>query len=222
MLYALASARSQRRVWWVHGTRDGRHHSFKEEAARLVRQLSAGRVHVVYSRPGAEDALGEGCDETGHVDVAMLARLGVAPDSDFYLCGPAGFLVTLESQLQRALGVDPARIHSEVFGAAAAGMHAGRPRPPPTASLGGDGPRVTFARSGRVVRWSDAQRNLLELAEACDIATSWSCRSGVCQSCECPLIAGAVAYAPEPIAMPSDGTVLLCCAHPTEDVELDL
>jgi hypothetical protein len=36
------------------------------------------------------------------------------------------------------------------------------------------------------------------------------------------LIAGAVAYAPEPIAVPSDGTVLLCCARPTEDVELDL
>jgi len=222
MLYALASAGSQRRVWWVHGTRDGRHHSFKEEAVRLVGALSAGCVHVVYSRPGAEDALGAACDETGHVDVAMLARLGVSPDSDFYLCGPAGFLATLESQLQQTWGVNPARINSEVFDVAVTGMPAGRPQPHPTGSLSGDGPQVTFARSGRAVRWSDAQQNLLELAEACDIATSWSCRSGVCQSCECPLITGAVAYAPEPIAMPSDGTVLLCCARPTEDVELDL
>jgi ferredoxin-NADP reductase len=85
MLYAIASAGSQRRVWWVHGARDGRHHSFKEEAVRLVGKLSAGRAHVVYSRPGAEDALGAGCDEAGHVDVALLARLGVSPDSDFYL-----------------------------------------------------------------------------------------------------------------------------------------
>jgi ferredoxin len=81
---------------------------------------------------------------------------------------------------------------------------------------------MTFARSQRVVRWSDAQQNLLELAEACDIAMSWSCRSGVCHSCECPSISGAVAYATEPIAMPSDDTVLLCCAHPIKDVELDL
>jgi ferredoxin len=81
---------------------------------------------------------------------------------------------------------------------------------------------VTFARSGLSVRWSDARHSLLELAEACSVATRWSCRTGVCQSCECPLIAGTIAYDPVPIAETGNGTVLLCCARPTADIELDL
>src|SRR5262249_13305365 len=34
MLHALATARSTRRVWWLHGARDRRHHPFVEEVRR--------------------------------------------------------------------------------------------------------------------------------------------------------------------------------------------
>jgi ferredoxin len=81
---------------------------------------------------------------------------------------------------------------------------------------------VSFVRSGLTVRWPQVQRSLLELAEACDVGVGWSCRSGVCQSCEATLLSGTVRYAPEPIATPSPGGILLCCAQPTADVELDL
>jgi ferredoxin-NADP reductase len=222
MLHALASARSPREVWWVHGARDGRHHSFNSEAAGLIGALPVGRAHVVYSRPRREDVIGAGYDEAGHVNVEMLSRLGISRDADFYLCGPAGFLATIASQLQQTWGVDPSRVRSEVFGVAKSATTASQPRSPTPPTLAGDGPRVTFARSGVVVRWSGAQPSLLDLAEACGVVTQWSCRSGVCQRCECPLIAGAVSYAPEPIAIPSDGSILLCCARPAEDVELDL
>ncbi len=49
---------------------------------------------------------------------------------------------------------------------------------------------MTFARSGLTVRWPRTQASLLELAEACDVPTRWSCRSGVCHTCVTPLLAG--------------------------------
>ncbi|MGJ6969860.1 2Fe-2S iron-sulfur cluster-binding protein [Streptosporangium sp. G11] len=37
---------------------------------------------------------------------------------------------------------------------------------------------------------------MLELAEACGIPTRWSCRTGVCHTCESGLLSGAVGYSP--------------------------
>jgi MOSC domain-containing protein YiiM/NAD(P)H-flavin reductase len=36
MLHALAAARSEREIWWVHGARNQAEHSFRKESARLI------------------------------------------------------------------------------------------------------------------------------------------------------------------------------------------
>jgi ferredoxin len=81
---------------------------------------------------------------------------------------------------------------------------------------------VTFARSDLTATWAPAYASLLELAEACDIAVRWSCRTGVCQTCRTGLLAGTVAYAPDPLEPPADGEILLCCARPGTELILDL
>ncbi|WP_431873346.1 2Fe-2S iron-sulfur cluster-binding protein [Amycolatopsis sacchari] len=86
----------------------------------------------------------------------------------------------------------------------------------------GGGPAVSFARSGLTVAWDDRHGSLLELAEACDVPVRWSCRTGVCHTCELALLSGAVGYRPEPLEPPADGNVLICCAKPAEPVVLDL
>ena len=95
---------------------------------------------------------------------------------------------------------------------------------PPHAPAGppGDGPEVAFARSGLTVRWGAGYGSLLELAEACDVPVRWSCRTGVCHSCETALMAGTVGYSPDPIDEPAEGTVLICCSQPSADLVLDL
>jgi ferredoxin len=81
---------------------------------------------------------------------------------------------------------------------------------------------VDFARSGLTVRWSPSFGSLLELAEACDMSVRWSCRTGVCHTCETGLLDGQVTYAPDPLDVPTEGHVLTCCARPATDVVLDL
>jgi ferredoxin len=63
---------------------------------------------------------------------------------------------------------------------------------------------------------------LLELAEACDVPVRWSCRTGVCHTCESGLISGAVSYQPEPLQLPAEGSLLICCSRPQEEIVLDL
>ena len=81
---------------------------------------------------------------------------------------------------------------------------------------------MTFARSGISAAFTASTRNVLELADACDIPTRWSCRSGVCHTCTTPLLSGSVAYSPAPLEPPPDGQVLICCAQPGTDIVLDM
>src|SRR5258708_5075129 len=86
----------------------------------------------------------------------------------------------------------------------------------------GRGPLISFARSGLAVRWDLRLQSLLELAEACDVRVRWSCRTGVCHTCEVALIAGGVSYHPDPLELPAIGSLLTCCAQPVEDAVIDL
>ena len=50
----------------------------------------------------------------------------------------------------------------------------------------------------------------------------WSCRTGVCHTCETTLIAGEVDYSPDPVEPPADGSALICCSQPQDNLVLDL
>src|SRR5262249_28155330 len=118
------------------------------------------------------------------------------------------------------------RVHTEIFGSGTTSapgiVRSPVPLPRPTADVSGQGPRVTFVRSGLDVSWNRAFNCLLELAEACNVPVQWSCRTGVCHTCEAAPIGGAVLYAPEPIEAPAEGNLLTCCSRPQGDVIIDL
>jgi len=221
MLLALAATRSPRAVWWLYGARNASEHPFAREARELVSALKNVRSYIAYSRPAAGDTY----DASGHLNLAALQQLGVPRDADFYMCGPAAFLRSFTADLE-SWGVDRARLHQEVFGPedsvtpGIASAPAQAPHLPDRAP--GPGPKVSFSRSGLDVPWDPEFHSLLELAEACGVPVKWSCRTGVCHTCECALIGGAVSYDPEPLEPPAEGNVLICCSHPRTEVELDL
>jgi len=224
MLHTLAAERSQREIWWIYGARNRVDHPFAEESCSLLKQLARGRGYVVYSRPSASDRVGTDFDAPGHIDTALLERIGVSKCSDFYLCGPASFLQNMRDGL-RNWGVLAGNVHTEIFGSLEA-ITPGMARVDHTPHLqqgpSGSGPLVSFARSGITVPWDPKFASLLELAEACDVPVRWSCRTGVCHTCMTGLIAGSVVYNPEPLERPATGNVLVCCSHPNANVTLDL
>ncbi|MFL5835550.1 MAG: MOSC domain-containing protein, partial [Solirubrobacteraceae bacterium] len=225
MLQALAQEHSDREIWWLHGARSSREHSFAAEARALLASLPNGRAHVYYSRPGPDDLEGRDFDGAGHLTPSLLADLEPPRDAEAYLCGPTPFMEGISAGLA-AIGIDAARIHTEPFGPAPgltpgiATTPARMPHPP--AGQAGNGPTIEFARSDLAVGWSGDYASLLELAEACDVPVRWSCRTGVCHNCETTLIAGKVEYAPDPVEPPADGSALICCSQPRGDIVLDL
>ncbi|MBX5156097.1 MULTISPECIES: MOSC and FAD-binding oxidoreductase domain-containing protein [unclassified Rhizobium] len=225
MLHVLAAEASTRQVWWLYATRNGREHPFAEEARGLLGTLAHHRSHIRYSLPDPEDRPKLDFDAYGRLDVQSLRALDLPRDCDVYICGPSTFMSDLTVGLI-ALGIAPDRIHSEMFGAGPSitpGMSASPPRPPHSpAGSPGSGPLVSFARTGLNVRWEPTFQSLLELAEACDVPVRWSCRTGVCHTCETGLVAGSVDYRPDPVDAPADGNVLICCSKPKGDIVIDL
>jgi ferredoxin-NADP reductase/MOSC domain-containing protein YiiM len=225
MLQVLAEEQSEREIWWLHAARSGRDHSFAAEAQTLVASLPNVHTHIYYSRPGPNDLEGRDFSSAGRLTASALAQLDPSRDAEAYLCGPAPFMDEISAGLA-AMGVDAARIHTEPFGPAPgltpgiAAMPARAPHPP--AGQPGNGPTIAFARSNVAIPWGGDYASLLELAEACDVPVRWSCRTGVCHTCETTLIAGNVAYGPDPVEPPADGSALICCSQPRDDVVLDL
>ena len=114
ILHALAAGASAREVWWLYGAPDRQHHPFAIEARGLLQKLARGRSHILYSKPDAEDQLGQDFDGAGHLAIPILEQLGVPWNADFYLCGPSRFMHDLTAGLG-GRNVSADRIHMEIF-----------------------------------------------------------------------------------------------------------
>jgi ferredoxin len=170
--------------------------------------------------------MGEDYDAAGHLSQSVFKELNVPQDADVYLCGPTRFMADMKEALA-AFGVAPERIHMEIFNGSepmTPGVISAVTRAPhlPTDDAN-TGPLVSFARSGIAAHWNPSTyQSILELAEACDVPVRWSCRTGVCHSCESGLVSGDVVYGPEPLEKPAGGNLLVCCSQPVRDVVIDL
>lgn len=214
MLHALSAAGSRRDIWWLHTTRSRETQVFAAEIETLIGSLPHARQQIFYT--GTQ----------GRLRRESIAKLSLPSDATVYLCGPTQFMTDMRDVLA-GLGFDPARIHSELFGALPAinpgVVGTGERKPPhPPAGAPGVGPSITFTRSGLTVNWSTAYRSILDLAEACDVPTRFSCRSGVCHVCVTGIVVGTTTYVQQPLEAPGEGSVLICSAAPETDVVLDL
>nr|WP_245594323.1 MOSC and FAD-binding oxidoreductase domain-containing protein [Actinospica robiniae] len=226
MLDQLAAQESAAPVWWLHASRGPHELGFGPQTRRLLEKLPAARAFTFFSRagnPGNEPAPGQ--VRYGHLDAQALGGLALPAEATAYLCGPAGFMAAVTESLITC-GLQAPNIRTEAFGALDAinpgvvgeGEH--HPHQPPGPP--GTGPMITFARSGLGARFDEGKKSLLEFAEACDVPTRWSCRTGVCRTCETGLVSGEVTYAPTPLEPVQPGRVLPCSCRPTTDVIIDL
>lgn len=114
VLNALITTNPQRPVLFAHAARDGAHHALKADLITAQAQHPQLRTVVCYESPQATDTQGIDFQASGRLDLAQVLRPEDL-DSEFYLCGPIGFMQAQWHALLKA-GVSAARIHREVFG----------------------------------------------------------------------------------------------------------
>jgi ferredoxin-NADP reductase/MOSC domain-containing protein YiiM len=224
MLYQLAASHSARDVWWLHGARRPQEHPFAAEAHDLLKSLPRAREYVFYSAATPEERR-RARARAGRLTAGQLAELEIPAAASAYVCGPASFMADMQQALTAA-GVAAASIHTELFGALPSinpGLAEAKRVPPhQPATPSATGALVTFARSGIATRFPASEHSVLDLADACDVPTRWSCRTGVCHTCSTPLLSGSISYSPEPLEPPAEGEVLICSAQPKTDIVLDM
>ncbi|MDV3000857.1 MAG: Flavohemoprotein [Chroococcopsis gigantea SAG 12.99] len=216
MAKAITKLNQDRPVWFFHGARDGSFHAFRDEMKALAAQNPNLNLHFAYSRPRPED---EGhYHSVGYVDTDLIqASLGQR-EAEYFLCGSPSFMDSIRTGLKN-LGVQDESVSFEMFTKAKKSttknivMETSR----------GEGTEIFFERSGKKVIWGDDEDNILEFAEANGLNPPYSCRQGICGTCECRILDGEVEYQVKPIARVESGSVLICISKPKgEKIVLDL
>ncbi len=217
MAKAVTRLHPQRPVWFLHGARDGSFHAFRDEVSAIAEQNPNLTIHYAYSRPRAEDAGHH--HSVGYIDTALIQSL-VMLEAEYFLCGSPPFMESIRTGLKEA-GVPESRVFFEMFTKASKAVS-----DRPIAEVNGDNVEtaaIVFAQSNRTITWQADSDSLLEFAEANGLNPPYSCRQGICGTCECKILEGEVTYQTTPTATVEEGSVLICIAKPkTAKVVLDL
>ena len=205
-----------RPIWFVHGTRNGRVHAFRDEMLALAEQNPNLHLHFAYSRPQAEDT--GHYQSTGYVNPELIQSL-IKPETEYFLCGSPPFMESIREGLKQA-GVPENQVFSESFIKAS---KATTERPSTGILSESEGAEIVFTQSGKTIAWETDAGSILDFAEANDLNPPYSCRQGICGTCVCNLLEGEVEYQETPTAAIEEGSVLICIAKPkTAKVVLDL
>ena len=81
---------------------------------------------------------------------------------------------------------------------------------------------ISFSKSGVTANWTTESHSILEFAESLGLQPDFSCRAGVCGTCCARITIGKVEYFEEPLNMPDDGELLICCSRPQSNVTIEL
>ncbi|MFP3563515.1 PDR/VanB family oxidoreductase [Paraburkholderia sp. SIMBA_030] len=100
------------------------------------------------------------------------------PAEHVYCCGPGGLMDAVATS-SRDLGIDAKRVHFERFGAPADDQGHGGPKPF-TVTLVRNGARYTVK----------PEESILDCLERHGLTPSFSCREGLCRSCETRIVSG--------------------------------
>ncbi|HEV7322966.1 MAG TPA: FAD-binding oxidoreductase [Ensifer sp.] len=218
---------SDRPVWFIHACDNAAVHALREEVESLAALRPGIAIHFCYRFAEGADLEAARCHSAGFLTRDTLQSLLPLDDYEIYMCGPPPFMQALFGILT-GLGVRKERIAYEFFGPASllseAGQTAARPMTAavaqPTADT--DGPRIVLKKSGRSLAWDGTSDSILAFLEAQGIEPEFSCRAGVCGTCEQGLVSGEVDYFEEPLDEVPPDRVLLCCTKPKSSIVLDL
>ncbi len=195
------------------------------DALHDLRDLHLGRLSIAFAftREDTQGALLTGRPDRARLDALIRAGLLPADVDDAFLCGPHALLDDAVAALEAA-GLDPARIHRELFSADQVGSVSAVPRAVTAES-------VVVATGTARLHGRTSQFELFEGDSVLDAVqrvrpdAPYSCRSGVCSTCQAVLRSGSVEMAVNyglSAAEVARGYVLTCQSRPsTPHVDVD-
>lgn len=202
----------ERQVLLYYQARDRHHCPFLSVLRKWEAACPNLRVVTCFSQPGCEDRP----NFRGRLDAQTVLRDSQLPEGEFFLCGPNGFIKSLQSGL-RSQGIPADAIRIESFGGAKPSARPSGAAPAPTTAAKTS---VTFRESKRTVQ-AQANQSLLEIAEEHSVAIDSGCRAGQCGSCVVRVLKGRCHYEQPPECDLEAGEVASCIACPLGDVEID-
>ncbi|MEZ9566375.1 NO-inducible flavohemoprotein [Vibrio artabrorum] len=111
MLEFLNNEQKNESVLYLHACENAEQHSFTTRVKDIVSD-KGWEAKTWYMNKN--ESVGENVYE-GQMDLASISDIDGFQESDFYICGPIGFMKNIVDQLE-ALKVDRSRVHYEVFG----------------------------------------------------------------------------------------------------------
>jgi ring-1,2-phenylacetyl-CoA epoxidase subunit PaaE len=203
----------------VYGNRTSKSIMFLEELEDLKnRHPERLAIHHVLSREARGIEIFDGRIDRGRLSRFCPALLDPGAVDEWFLCGPMAMVDELISTLGE-LGVEPRRVHRELFHTENGAAPARRPSRSP-ASASADRCKVTIRLDGRESSFEiDPElERILDGALKVRSDAPYACRGGVCATCRAKLLEGGVEmdheYALE-LEQKESGYVLTCQARPT-------
>jgi ring-1,2-phenylacetyl-CoA epoxidase subunit PaaE len=227
LIKAVLTAEPESHFTLVYGNRHRPSIIFREELDALKnRYIHRLAVHHVLSREKMDIALNQ-----GRIDVAKCGELcgkliDLKGTDEIFLCGPSEMIFTIKNWLEEK-GVDPRKIHFELFHTQEAPAARKTEDPAAKAPLKGKTSHVTIRLDGNSFDFElpfdgDSILNAA-LMQGADLP--FACKGGVCATCRAKLLEGKVEmevnYALEEEELAA-GFILTCQSHPrTEKVVID-
>ena len=208
-LQSLAGMRSAAAVSLIYVAKTADDLAFREAISACGEKLERFdlRIFLTGQSAGAAGPAPRSGRPDLQAEIAALDR-----ESHLFVCGPPSMIEQARSA-HAALGRANDRLHFELFTAA-----------PSTAEQAeaANEAEIRIASRNFLGTWQRSDGPLLSWLEAkTGSRPPAACRSGICRTCRAPLLSGRVVY-PASVAPPGPAEVLLCCAMPQTDIEIEL
>ena len=115
MLNTLVAKQHQAPIYYLHACENSKVHAFKSYLQQVESDNSNVQTTTWYRQPEIDDKQGQDYQFEGTMQIELVKGQALLPNTQFYLCGPFGFMQAINQQLI-ALGVEPSQVHYEVFG----------------------------------------------------------------------------------------------------------
>ena len=128
--YQVGQSNNNKKIHFIHGAHSIQSRAFQDHIGKLLLLEKPDFRATFFTTTGGEISLkGKGLEEgkgtgltqlRGHVDLKQLDAVKDLfvddPRTEYYVCGPTGFMSAVKTQLVDGLHVGPERVRMEVFG----------------------------------------------------------------------------------------------------------